>query len=552
MPRKFLTRLLPSLVLGFLSSLLVTLPGRSAEELFLTYGSAKFSVKVSSLEAFAKDGTIDKKLAVYLQGTSPEQRAEFRQALSQRADIDPLVISRFFNSAMGEDLLRRIGKGFTIPYGINGKYALRAAIIQSALDKEEGLTLINVLKHFPTDIQIQGELLLGLSKAIERVVDATITYTKVMKELSAQEASEETEVNFAQLPNIREKGNFQYTRSQFTIKDASRDRQFYVILYKPTSARSAKIPLVVISHGLASKPEDFEDIAKHLASYGFAVALPQHPGSDFQQAKNFLEGYSGEVFDINEFVNRPKDISATIDELERRNASEFAGKLDTQNVGVIGHSFGGYTALAVAGAEIDFDYLQAECDRAYNGLNISLLLQCRALTIPRQAYQFRDPRVTAILAGNPVNSSIFGEKGLKKITIPIAFISGNYDPATPAVFEQVRSFVWLNTPNKYLLLAEGQAHVDFSELDAGITDALNVVPNLTLPEPSLLHSYRDPLILAYLEVYTAQNPKFLPYLSSAYAAYLSQNQQFNVYMISEKSEPELLEAMKKFRAKYKN
>jgi predicted dienelactone hydrolase len=389
-----------------------------------------------------------------------------------------------------------------------------------------------------------------LAKQIEKIVDATLTYTKVMADLSAKEAASEPAVDFAKLPNIQQKRSFQYTREKFTLNDPSRDRQFYVILYKPTQARSPKIPVVIVSHGLASKPEDFEDIAKHLASYGFVVALPQHPGSDFQQAKNLLEGYSREVFDINEFVNRPKDISATIDELERRNATEFGGQLDTQNVGVIGHSFGGYTALAVAGAEIDFDYLQSECDRIYSGLNTSLLLQCRALSIPRKVYSFRDPRVKAILAGNPVNSSIFGEKGLSKIDIPVAFISGNYDPATPAVFEQMRSFIWLKTPNKYLILAEGQAHVDFSELDAGISDALKAVPDLTLPEPSLLHGYRDPLVLAYFEVYTAQNTKFYPYFSSAYAAYLSQNKAFNVYLISGKSEPGLIEAIEKFKAKY--
>jgi predicted dienelactone hydrolase len=206
----------------------------------------------------------------------------------------------------------------------------------------------------------------------------------------------------------------------------------------------------------------------------------------------------------------------------------------------------------VGGAEINFDHLQSACALPFRGLNFSLFLQCRALSLPREKYQFRDPRVKAVLAQNPFYSGIFDQEGLAQIQIPIMILGGNFDPATPFVLEQVRAFPLLKAPYKYLGLAEGQAHVDFSELDAGITDALNVVPNLTLPEPSLLHSYRDPLILAYLEVYTAQNPKFLPYLSSAYAAYLSQNQQFSVYMISEKSEPELLEAIKKFRAKYKH
>ena len=51
---------------------------------------------------------------------------------------------------------------------------------------------------------------------------------------------------------------------------------------------SQRFPLVIVSHGLASRPEDFEEIAQHLASYGFAVALPQHPGSDLQKTKDLI------------------------------------------------------------------------------------------------------------------------------------------------------------------------------------------------------------------------------------------------------------------------
>jgi predicted dienelactone hydrolase len=47
-------------------------------------------------------------------------------------------------------------------------------------------------------------------------------------------------------------------------------------------------------------------LAQQIASYGFVVALPQHPGSDFQQAQALLNGLSREVFDINEFWRWPR------------------------------------------------------------------------------------------------------------------------------------------------------------------------------------------------------------------------------------------------------
>ena len=115
--------------------------------------------------------------------------------------------------------------------------------------------------------------------------------------------------------------------------------------------------------------------------------------------------------------------------------------------------------------------------------NTALLLQCDALTLPQENYQFRDPRVTAIVAANPVNSAVFGIEGLKKVTIPIVMMGGSYDPATPFVLEQARSFPRLGSKEKYLTLMEGQAHVDFSKLDASVTNIIQSVDTVTLPDP---------------------------------------------------------------------
>ena len=51
----------------------------------------------------------------------------------------------------------------------------------------------------------------------------------------------------------------------------------------------------------------------------------------------------------------------------------------------------------------------------------------------------------------------------------ILVAAGSHDPATPAVFEQFRTFPLIETEPKYLVLMEGQAHVDISDLDAGIS-----------------------------------------------------------------------------------
>lgn len=91
-----------------------------------------------------------------------------------------------------------------------------------------------------------------------------------------------------------------------------------------------------------------------MASYGFAVAVPKHPGSNSEQLRSLLVGRSDAITSPSEFINRPLDIKYLLDELERLDASNPNLQLNLQQVGVIGQSFGGYTALVLAGASLNF------------------------------------------------------------------------------------------------------------------------------------------------------------------------------------------------------
>ena len=238
-----------------------------------------------------------------------------------------------------------------------------------------------------------------------------------------------------------------------------------------------------------------------------------------------------------------------LDELERRNQSEFNGKLNLENVGMFGHSYGGYTALAIAGANPspNFNQLQQDCEIEAKSLDTALLLECRALKLnPTKTYNFRDQRIKAVIASNPVNASIFGEEGMSKINIPIIIGAGSYNPATPFIFEQVPSFTWLKVPERYLYLEEGEAHVDISKLDGGASQLLKIIPRLNLPAPRLLQSYSNGMIVAFYQVHIAQNSDYLPYLSPAYFSYLSENQDFKAFLVTEESTNELVEMITQF------
>ena len=525
-----------------------------AQTLYFTYPPFNESLQVESLDTFARDGKINKDLDFFLNltGASEEGKTKFREALIKPAQLDPILVSRFFKSQIGEDILTRLGNSIKIQGGRNGKYALRGAILTAAFDSE-GLSLINFFRKLPTNIQFDLVEILKLSNLTQKVIKATKLFSEEkIPQLSATEAAEADPINFANLPDLRQKGNFDVEQQRWTLTDKSRNRTFYVDIYTPQDRRGKQTPVVIMSHGLGSKPEDFAGGARHLASYGYVVALPQHIGSDSQQQEALLKGLSREVFLTDEFIDRPLDISYVIDALERRNAKEFDGQLALDKVGVFGHSFGGYTALAVAGATIDFEYLEQECIVGTGRLNTALLLSCRALELERnKIYNFRDDRVGAVLAHNPVNRSIFGPKGLSQIQIPILLGAGSYDPATPFVFEQLNPFTWLTHPDKYLVLQEGQTHVDISSLDGGVSEMIDSIEGLTVPETQLLEDYTYATLVAFSGVYVANNADYRPYMQSSYLAYLSEGQEFKTYLISNASSEKLIQAIEQFKQKEK-
>lgn len=504
-------------------------------------------MRVESLEKFAKDGTVNQNLGFYLNlaRVNEQQKAEFRRALTTPVKVDPVLLSRILNTDEAERLLNYFGSVINIRGGSNGKFLLRGALIKSAME-EDGLTLLNVLRNLAVDIQINIPRILNYSEQINLVVNGSDLFVDEVARLGEKEAELSEPVDFSKLTDIRQLGSFSVTNSRLNLLDSTRNRELYVEIFQPAELKGENIPVVIFSHGLSSRPEDFSRWATHLASYGYVVVLPQHPGSDTQQTEDFLAGFSRQIFRLNEFIDRPLDITFVLNELTRLNNQQFGGKLNLESVGVGGHSFGGYTALAVAGAKINFQQLERSCNLEIGNLNTALLLQCRALQLPRKDYNFRDERVKAVFTINPVNASIFGIDGLNNIDIPLFVAAGSYDPATPFVFEQARTFPFLTDQNVYLQLQEGQAHVDFSQLDAGITDLIETVGNLTLPSPYLLDEYTNSMTLAFFQVHLRNEEDYRVFLQSSYAQYLSQGQDFKTFLITSQFLPELRDKYKQF------
>lgn len=510
----------------------VNLPAKGAERLYLSYGVLERSVSVTALEDYARSGKLDQDLYVYSQYASAEQLATLRSALTTRASLPPVAVSQFLYTPQGEILLRRLGQVIQPESRDTGFYAIRAALILASADPE-GITLLNVFRRFPTrgvriDLQRTLEIADDLGDLINRTNDATSAI--------AQLAAQNPAPPIANPIDLGARGAFGVQKETLRLVDRRRNivsalggnRVLPVDVYFPQARRqalpTASTPLIVISHGLGSDRMTFQYLGEHLASHGFAVAIPEHPGSNAAQLQALIAGTASEVSSPREFIDRPLDIKFLLDELTQRAQSDPRyARLNLQQVGVLGQSFGGYTVFALAGAPLNFAQLRQDCTPTAldNTLNISFLLQCRAAALPREDYSLSDSRVKAVFAINPIDSGVFGEAGLSQIQVPTFIVAGNADTIAPALPEQIQPFTWLQTPNRYFALIDRGTH--FSALGDSNDEAIPVPPAVIGPSPELARRYVRALSLAFFSTYIANQPNYRPYLSSSYANVLSQD-----------------------------
>jgi predicted dienelactone hydrolase len=119
---------------------------------------------------------------------------------------------------------------------------------------------------------------------------------------------------------------------------------------RDATVRRRRWPLVMFSHGSCGIPQQSTFLTTHLASWGFVVAAPPHPGNTFLD----FPGCSQAAALADSFANRPADITFVIDQLLAANAdprSPFGRRLHRKRIGMSGHSFGGHTTLRVAAAD---------------------------------------------------------------------------------------------------------------------------------------------------------------------------------------------------------
>jgi pimeloyl-ACP methyl ester carboxylesterase len=252
------------------------------------------------------------------------------------------------------------------------------------------------------------------------------------------------------------------------------------------AAAGTPMPVVVWVHGGDADPNGragSREWSEHFVRAGYITVHPSiMPRTQAETlalwAAFGLDAQAGQDCTFNPvYVDRPRDTSAVIDALPAlgTRVPALAGLVDTSRVVVAGHSFGAYTARAVAGARLDLCPTGIGAPAGW----------------PYRDVQFRDPRPLAFVALSPQGPGRFAffEQSWTGLDRPDFSATGAAD-ITPGQgpLDRLQSFVLIRPGSKYMLYLD----------DA---DATHAAFNLNEPAAADLEPWLVAQVLAFVDAY---------------------------------------------------
>ncbi|QSV62489.1 MAG: alpha/beta hydrolase [Dolichospermum sp. DL01] len=513
----------------------VNTSAQAADTVVIRYGPLEESVSLEELKKSTETGKLPASLGTYTKRMTEEQRRFLVEGLKIRIPINVITLDRLINTQIGTTILSDVSTA--ISRGDQaGLQAMKGGLVLGA-NSPQGLSILSFIAAYPSQ-----RLVINLPQAItvaRSLNGAFIRTQRFMFGLSPQVNPKDIKV--ASL-DPTQAGSAQVQTLKLNFNDQKRQRQIPLDVYFSTAATANK-PVIVFSHGWGSVRTDLRYLAEHLASRGYVVAALEHPGSN-ETASKAVKKNKNQLVAPQEFLDRPRDISFILDELEKLNQTAnnpLQGKLATNNVMVVGYSFGGGTALALAGGELQIENLKQRCQQNLSTANLGERVQCAGQALPEKTYQLRDARIKQAIALNPTTSLMFGETGLTKVQIPTLILSSSADKITPPLTEQVMGFAKIPSP-KWLVGVVGGSHL--SVVDPNLTPYQQGKPpilnkEVTGKQAQDVRKFLKGITLAMAAQLTPQASQYAPFLTSDYAQ-ISSTRLFPLRIVRELS-PEMIQ-----------
>jgi len=153
------------------------------------------------------------------------------------------------------------------------------------------------------------------------------------------------------------RGRFPVGVRTIEAHDTARERVFPCEVWYPAGARAMAAPgahpLIVFSHHSGGNRRAATYLCTHLASHGYVVAALDHSEIVAPElARREGETEAQRTARIDGWVaSRVPDVRFLLDHLLASGVSDAGLGLDPTRVGIVGHSFGGWTALAAPEVE---------------------------------------------------------------------------------------------------------------------------------------------------------------------------------------------------------
>ena len=501
--------------IGLGMAVLATVPGLAAERVVIKVGPLRQTIELSDLETFARTGTVPANLRLYQRFLSPQVQQSLRQTLDLDPRMGDRVIEDLLASPNGDlllDTLAQVAPDLSMDQ-------LRGAI-RLAASQADGLSVLGLLRAVE-----QETLEIDLSTAIGLVSQLNLSNLE-SRSLSGVLEQELQAVVATPLPTNLDPaapGTAEFSQRTLILRDSDRQRVIPIDVHWSGDPQG---PLVVLSHGFGADRYFLDYLAKHLASHGLTVVSVEHPGSNVQALLDLpidpaIAESPSRLLPASEFLDRPRDVSFVLDTLAdiSQGNSFYRDVFNTEDVTIIGHSLGGYTGLALAGATLDLRSLQSFCQNIQPlGISPADWLQCAAVDLPEQIADLSDDRIKQVMAMNPLVGRLFGEAGLSDVTVPTFLLTSTQDNVTPTLDQQLAPFTQLSGP-KYLLAVIGGTHLSVGD-PSNVNPALSELPfmaELRGEETANLRQLLQGVALSFIQQRSPEAAQYRPFLSATYA-----------------------------------
>lgn len=504
---------------------------QAADTVVVRFGPFAESIPVSAIETAAKTGEFPRDLQLFTNNLSEQQRRIVLGALRTRLPLNVVTISRLLNTQIGTTILNDLATA-VVRKDRAGAQALRAGFVLGSV-APQGLSILSFIKAYPSQ---RLEINLPKAFAVAGNLNTGFWLTQqFMLAIAPQFSPITSQLSFPFDPS--ELGSEQFQVLGLQLNDQKRNRKIPVDVYWSNSATADK-PVIVFTHGFGSVRTDMRYLAEHLASHGYIVAALEHPGSNATSVNLAIKN-NWRIVQPQEFLDRPRDISFVLDELEKLNQTAknpLQGKIATNNAMVIGYSFGGGTALAIAGAELQIENLKQRCQNNVTVLSFGETLQCIAQELPNNRYQLRDDRIKRAIALSPTTALMFGQTGLSKLQVPTLVWAASADKTVPALPEQIVGFNQIPSP-KWLVGVLGATHLSVKDPSTTMDQEERLNTPLSGGEvvgeqAADIRKYVKAIALASAAQMTPEAEKYAVFLTPDYAQFAS-TQTFPIRLVTE-------------------